>query len=152
MTPVGKLLRDSWVGRGVAVNPPAPSAAVEAFESKYQLRLPPDLRDYFLTVNGMLDGESDDDLLSFWPLESLVPAADEPELWPGVPDPSVCFAFADYFIVSNVFAIQLSRSDASTPIYVNDDPTPVAHSFAEFATLTLASSIPEILTRHYQSS
>lgn len=54
---IGTSLKDHWLSQSLEVNPGVSREELTAFESKYQVSLPSDLRDYFLTVNGMAEGE-----------------------------------------------------------------------------------------------
>ena len=109
-----------------------------AFEQRYNVRLPPDLRQYFLTLNGGIlghEGSADNELISFWRLDQVEPLArvSEREL----------FAFGDWSIDAHVYAIQLSvDATAPTPIYIDGgwQLIPVASTFAEFVRGYLAGN------------
>ena len=133
---VGTSLKNHWLSQGVGVNPGVPKEELTAFESKYQVSLPADLRDYFLTVNGMAEGVTDDALIRFWSLHEVKPI---PEEAPDYSDPSYIeepeslFLFADYCIWSHAYAIRLSSSKSPNPVIIIGDETPTRlfESFSE---------------------
>ena len=99
--------------------------------------MPADLRDYFLTVNGMAQGVTDDALIRFWSLNEVKPI---PEEAPDYSDPSYIeeaeslFLFADYCIWSHAYAIRLSsRSESPNPVIIigDENPTRLFESFSE---------------------
>lgn len=119
---IGARLRNRWLSQGVEINPGVSGEDLAAFEAAYKISLPPDMRDYFLSVNGMAEGVSDSALISFWPLNEVKPI---PETAPGYSDPSYIpesesiFLFADFCIWSHAYAIRLCNSQAaSNPIFV----------------------------------
>ena len=52
---IGTSLKNHWLSQGIDVNPGIAKEELSAFESKYQVSLPTDLRAYFLTVDGMAE-------------------------------------------------------------------------------------------------
>ena len=67
MSNFGQRLVELWRGAGVTIRPPARPDAIRAFESKYGVVLPDDMRAYFLAVDGMedqLDPRGDKPLLA----------------------------------------------------------------------------------------
>lgn len=134
---IGTSLKNHWLSQGIEVNPGVSREELRAFESRYQVSLPSELRDYFLTVNGMADGFSDDALIRFWSLSEVKPI---PEEAPDYSDPSyiegaeTLFLFADYCIWSHAYAIRLSsNSENPSPIIVIGGETPIRifESFSE---------------------
>ena len=49
----------------------APPRALAAFEHEFGVSLPSDLRDYFLTMDGMPEEETDKEMIRFWRLEEV---------------------------------------------------------------------------------
>ncbi len=131
-------LRAHWAANEVEAASPATPSNVAAFEQRYNVRLPSDLRQYFLTLNGGIlghEGSADNELISFWRLDQVEPLArvSEREL----------FAFSDWSIDAHVYAIQLSAdATAPTPIYIDGcgQLIPVASTFAEFVRGYLAGN------------
>lgn len=135
---IGTNLKNHWLSQRIEINPGVSREELNAFESKYQVSLPSDLRDYFLKVNGMAEGVSDDALIRFWSLNEVKPI---PEEAPDFSDPSyiqeaeTLFLFADYCIWSHAYAIRLSSdSESPSPIIVIGGETPV-RMFESFSDL-----------------
>ena len=134
-------LRERWIAEGIACDRPATDADVAAFEARYGVVLPSDIRAYFTTVNGTAIGAygmEDEYLLGFWHLDEVRSFA---EVFAGgsvrtpSPEEERTFVIADHSIWVYGFGIQLSADpEAPTPI-VADVASPyhrVAESFAEF--------------------
>ncbi len=116
---------------------------IQSFESKYRVRLPGDLREYLLTIDGMED-ELDAGINRFWPLAMIKPVHEElsdinPDRWayPG------CFLFVDHLILSLAWAVELRNepSELSGPVFQvtgGDHPVrQIAPSFAAFLEMYL---------------
>jgi hypothetical protein len=132
-------LRAHWAASDVQSARPATSSEVVEFERSHNVRLPPDLREYFMRLNGGVlghDGSADNDLISFWRLDQVEP----------LPDSGTqrgLFAFADWSIDAHVYAIQLSRdATVPTPVYIfgGGHLIPAAPTFAEFVRGYLAGN------------
>ncbi|MEZ5989998.1 MAG: hypothetical protein R3F30_12895 [Planctomycetota bacterium] len=65
------LLLDRW---GDLARPPAGPAAIAAFEERYGVVLTPDFRAYLERCDGMEELSPDDDLISSWQLDRILPA------------------------------------------------------------------------------
>ena len=145
MLPSTKKIIEYWRSNGLAIANGVSADELSRFEIKHDLRLPDDLRDYFLTVNGMVQNvkdESDKNLFAFWPINKLGPmpeicAADSCAV-PDIVNPSSYFVFIDYFMWSWAYAIQLGESTNSVILVGTKSPTVVARSFAEFVDLYVA--------------
>ena len=115
---VWSRLAEYWRDIGLNVPPGVDATAIRAFESKYRVTLPADLRGYFSTVNG--SGEDmDEDLYRFWSLAELKPVHEELEdHHPGryaYPD---CFVFADHCIWCWGYAVRITEDkEASGPVF-----------------------------------
>jgi hypothetical protein len=153
---IGTRLKNHWLSRGIEINLGVSKEELTAFELKYQVSLPSDLRDYFLTVNGMADGVTDEALIRFWSLNEVRPI---PEEAPVYSDPSYIqeaqslFFFADYCIWSHAYAIRLSADrKASSPIIIIGDATPtqIFHSFSELVSAYLTD--PDLLLTNIEES
>lgn len=83
-----------WRSSGLSGGPPLADRAVEAFERRFRLRLPPEFRRYLLSVNGMADGEMDAALIHFWTLDEMAAHLNEP----GLAERFLFIPFADYSI------------------------------------------------------
>ena len=128
-----------WTAAGIAHGTGASDDDIAAFESRYGVVLPADLRAYFATVNGTAVGAygmQDEHLLGFWQLSEVQSFA---EILDGdratAPDTGRTFAIADHSIWVYGFGVQLSDNPgAPTPIVV-DIGSPfhrVASSFTDF--------------------
>jgi hypothetical protein len=133
-----------WRDAGLLVRPGVQPPAIQAFEAKYHVVLPTDMREYFLTIDGMED-ELDSGLNRFWPLHMVKPVEDElTEIhrdrlaYPG------CFVFVDHCIWCFAWAVRLGRepSPASGPVFqVTASEIPgrqIAPSFTVFVEMYLA--------------
>ena len=128
-----------WKAQGRAHGPPATSLDIAAFEARYDVRLPVDLRQYFLALNGSelgRNGPMDELLLSFWHLSEIRPLSEEaPEL--RVRDGEHWFVIADHSTHVHAYVVRLSSDlGAQMPMAVlyNDVIIHVAPSFGAFLT------------------
>jgi len=144
-------LATHWNLEVVTPDAQATGDAIAAFENRFALTLPPDVRAFYERFNGLLD--MDGDLNRFWPIAELdtVPAIVEP--YSGIPDysgivkrlpdPDRYFAFADHSIWVCVYAMHLSdHPDSDTTIvWIADGNTfdILADTFAGFWELYLTS-------------
>jgi hypothetical protein len=148
MRRLSERLRDRWVEMGIPVRPGVSWEEIGAFESRCGVRLPPDLRDFYMTVDGMESGRSDPDLLKFLHLAAVVSVSEGwldqcrnvPEYANAIntfPDPERHFLIADFMFSSHVYAIRLGNDTCEKwPVFgVMVEGTfywPVADSFTEF--------------------
>jgi SMI1 / KNR4 family (SUKH-1) len=119
------------------LNAGASLGELESFEKANEVKLPADLRDYFLSVNGMPGGVTDNAMIRFWPLNEVI------SLPKGAPDyanknyienPSSFYLFADYSIWAHAYAIHLasSPSEANEILLVGGkNPIVLFRSFSE---------------------
>jgi SMI1/KNR4 family protein SUKH-1 len=126
-------LEQYWRSMGLSPGVRAATGEIARFEVEHGVLLPPDVREYFLTVNGS-GGGWDKDLWGFWPLNGLktIPGYSLPE--DGVPDPQRCFVFADHSIDVAFLAVQLSaRAMEPAPVFcLWSRWKEVAPAFSEF--------------------
>jgi hypothetical protein len=97
MTPTEAVLR-RWRAAGVQVNPGASEAQLAQLEAFIGVMLPPDVREYFMLMNGMPNGATTDEgLVGFWPIERIVT---EPQLNAGADELGAFrdIAFADGYL------------------------------------------------------
>jgi hypothetical protein len=158
MPTLAERLRERWVSTGITVRPGARLEMIRAFESRYGVSLPPDLWDYFTTVDGMERWKSDEKMLEFLHLEAVKSVPEELADFRGIPDygnivhtlpnPERYFVIADFMITSRVYAIRLS-DDASqeTPVVwiCGDHHGRIAGSFTEFGEKYLAGGARALL-------
>jgi len=137
-------LRAYWLEPGIKINPGAPLHQIESFEAQRLVRLSPDLRAYFATIDGMEEGVFDPHMFSFLPLQAVKSIPEElahfggipdyREIMRSLPDPNCWFVIVDYLIFSAVYAIRLSV-DEGNPVLRIDNGTHhqvVAASFSGF--------------------
>jgi hypothetical protein len=137
-TNVGESLRRHWASNNVEINGGVSEAQLSAFEHKYDVTVPQELRDYFLSVNGMPSDVVDTEMIRFWMLEELGPL---PELAPDFADPRYIenpesvFLFADYSIWAHAYAIRLTKAvTESNEIFIIGPKSPLllCGSFSDF--------------------
>jgi hypothetical protein len=132
-----------WRDAGLQTRPGVGLDAIRAFEAKHDVVLPGDLREYFLTVDGMED-ELDSGTNRFWPLSMVKLVSEElkeihPDRW-AYPE---CFIFADHCIWCLAWAVRIGKqpSDVSGPVFqVTGDTIPgrmIAASFTDFVEMYL---------------
>ena len=130
-------LVERWAEQGIRSEGGVGEDAIREFETRRGVRMPDDLRAYFLHVGGVrMDGESpalDQDLIRFWRLEDVETLASS---WVPARDARNWFIIADYSIWAWAYVIRLS-ADQSAPAHVavsfgSAELLPVADSFGEF--------------------
>lgn len=121
-------LKTYWISTGVRFRPPASPDSVQAFELRYGVVLPEEVRSYFFTFDGLEDEEWDNDLISFWPLQRIgsVPeilgshggVPDYRGIAQNLPEPDCYFVFADYSCFAHVYAFKLtSNPKERSPVF-----------------------------------
>jgi hypothetical protein len=135
-------LVEYWRRQGVASA--AATATLEdiaRWEERFGARLPRDLREYVIRVNGTLDGEQlefGDDFMSFLPLSAMMPEAQWSEHY-NEPD---LFVIADFLINSHWWCVRLTpHVSEHTQIFVRGIKlTLVASSLEEFIRAYMSGS------------
>lgn len=134
-----------WAGQGLVPEAPATEADIAAWEARFGLALPRELRTWFTTLNGMGDegGAFDDDLLiTFYPFQLFVTLPEDAPSFAVAEDAASYFVFADHLSWSHGYGVRLGGEDPeATPvfcIYAPDLIMPVAPSFPAFLELYLA--------------
>jgi hypothetical protein len=138
-------LKCYWMQKGIKIRSGVSPKQIQSFESRYQIRLPPDLRVYFATIDGMEEGETDPDMFSFLSLELVKTIPEELAHFSGIPDyreimrtladPHCWYVIVDYLIASAVYAIRISAAHEQTPVvWIGDGVNHriVAPSFSGF--------------------
>jgi len=153
MRNIGRELAKHWAAQGLAARSGNSKEEVRRFEEIHNVRLPSDLRDYLLFVDGMnqhsITDYHDSNGFAFWPLSKIRSAAEElagkPEGYWDFPNRDALYVFADYMDWSWAYAILLSKDPSEgSPVFVlgmAESPSiRVANSFHEFVELYLADS------------
>jgi hypothetical protein len=118
------------------IQTPVAEANLIAFEQRWNIVLPADMREFYATMNGTGDdGETVTDyLFRIWPLDEVRPISKmEPELSPAdaaIEDAARYLCFSDYLLNSDVYAIH--AADSSRVISVCAGHRQVATSFTDF--------------------
>lgn len=153
MNSIGERLKAHWRSQGIALARASIESQIRDFESRYDVRLPLDFRDYFLCVNGMetyWPNAQDQQGYSFWPLERIKAVPEEAgnhqygDRWSRVPGAKSLFIFADYLDWSWAYAIRLGKDSLEkTSVFIiakKETPIEVAASFSDFVELYLVDS------------
>jgi hypothetical protein len=135
---LGEILRREWVNQGIDINSGVSESELRAFEETYNVALPHDVRDYFLTVNGMDRESTDDALIRFWTLAEVAPisqAAPEFANPSYLEDGELFFLFADFSLWTHAYAIRMEQRETESNevlIIGNESPRLLSSSFTEF--------------------
>lgn len=151
MSRIGEELIAYWRSQNMALQSGASEDQIEAFELRYQVRLPFDLRDYYLQINGMdihWPHAQDRNGFSFWPLEKVKTVPEEARShtngWSHFLGAEHHFIFADYLDWSWAYAIHLSpevsHDNPVSLIGKPEAPIKIANSFSDFIGLYLVDS------------
>lgn len=129
-------IRTTWEQDGLKVPPGVTSDELNAFKQRYDVMLPPSMREYFQVTNGNSDMGSD--FFTFWPLRDVKLVSEElaePFYTDRLNYPQ-CFVFADFLLWCWAYAIYLDK-DGNTegPVYLlgnSEHKVAVAATFLEF--------------------
>jgi hypothetical protein len=143
ITSLWNRVHDVWRRSNIVIRPGVSQSDIAAFEAKYGIALPPDVREYFSVADGTGD-DMDEGLYRFWPLAEVQPVHDvlvsERFTYSDRYSYPDCFAFADHCIDCWEYAVRLTK-DSSQPAPVfrvtGGDPPgeQMATSFREFMEL-----------------
>ncbi|MGA6136864.1 SMI1/KNR4 family protein [Acinetobacter dispersus] len=121
--------------QNVSLNRPATWQEILAFEYKYQVKLSPILRTYFLEFNGIANRDMDDNYFTFLSLadfqlfESISSYYDKDKyLYPN------CFVFSDYLVWCWGYVVQLDQLGLDGVVYQvgGVEKVKIADSFTAF--------------------
>jgi len=122
----------------------ASGAAIDAFQTRYAVRLPDDMRKAYLLMDGADDSTNpNESWMRFWPVEEIVPAREELPSTKAVRDADGLFVIADYAIECVYYVIQLRPSEPTFGhVYaIGATRAPeIAASFSEFVQLVIVDS------------
>jgi len=115
----------------------ASAQAIAAFEARYNVVFPPEMRELYVCADGMNDLGMDDSLMCLHPLDEVVPVRDYDLGWAEGPSwTDLWFVFANFLINSHLYLIRLSSTPGDgNPVAMwsgSDERHAVARSFAEF--------------------
>jgi hypothetical protein len=145
---IWKSLIQSWRSQSLPIQDACIESDIRSFETS-KITLPHDLREYFLTVNGMAPywpGDQDDEGFSFWHLERIKTLAEEASskgqrAW--VAGPDTYLLFCDYLSWCWAYAIKIGhQSGCGDGIYLVccSEPLKIADTFTDFTHLYLEKS------------
>ena len=154
MRTLAERLREHWRSIGVRIRSGVSQQEIDTFEFTYGVCLSEEALSYFRAVDGMEEGDSDEELLRFLPLHKLTSVPETLAAFGGIPDyrnivhvlpgAELCFIFIDYLIYSHVYALRLSpeRSEESPVLWIcGADYRVIAASLSEFLETYLADPI-----------
>lgn len=132
-----KILRDKWIEDGLSINPGKSSEDVCHFEEKHGVALPRSFKEYLETVNGMPEGETDENLISFLSLELI----DQEPNFKVLSGNVVELIFAEYSIYCHCYVLRSSRrGDRSVVVGTSGEMEKhIADSFDNFIKLYLSN-------------
>jgi len=126
-------LRHHWVAQGVQPSSGATDVEIRAFEVRRGCKLAQEVRSYFKQVNGVVggrDGKRDRELLAFWNLNQVEPAADEA----GTVASGPLLVFADWSLSAHDYAFRADAGGPGSEVFLigGRKPEKVASSLGEF--------------------
>jgi hypothetical protein len=145
MFTAGEALRRYWLRHEINLNHGAPEDEIAAFEARYQVQLPKEMRDYFATVNGFGGSEhlmTDENVIAFLALGEIKTLS---EAWsPKIEEAASYFVFADYSLSVHVYAVRLSSS--------SEDDNPVVVAYDDRNIARMASSFSEFVQQYLEEN
>jgi len=143
-------LIESWRSQNLPIQRACGEDDIRSFETRYKIALPPDIREYFLNVNGMTPygtGYQDEEGFSFWSLETMRTLVEDNEAldrrYLRLKEEDSFFLFCDYMDWSWAYAVKiLPGSSVAEGIYLVccRSPIKIADSFSDFVRLYLERS------------
>jgi hypothetical protein len=143
-------LIESWRSQDLPIQKACEEDDIRSFETRHKIALPPDIREYFLNVNGMtthFPGYQDEEGFSFWQLERMRTIAEENEAL-GRPfsiltEENSLFLFCDYLDWCWAYAVKiLPGSGGAEGIYLVccHNPIRITDSLSDFVRMYLERS------------
>jgi hypothetical protein len=115
---------ERWEQEKIPIRAGVTPKAIKSFEDRFRVTLPDDMREFFLTVDGMGEHYDDDSFSRFWPLEQVQPIDHYcPELTSRYAESSDYFLFYDHSIDLFMYAIRLQKNAIV--------PTPIARLYPQ---------------------
>jgi hypothetical protein len=143
MNGIGKRIKMYWQSQNLPAAQGCTDAQIRQFEARYKVLLPDDMRDYFLTVNGMVENmyyDQDRNGFSFWPLRKVKTVVEEAgesgNRRLASQKTESFFVFSDYLCWCWAYAIRLSqnrRESNDVILLCCRNPVKIADSFSQFA-------------------
>ncbi len=129
-------LAQYWRDAEVSVNPPLTCSQIAQFESRRGVKLPSDFKDCLSVVDGMQEGQTDENMMSFLSLKLL----DENTQWQRSENEDVNLVFAEFLIYSHVYVLRISAGGGTSAVLARDGTHELhlADSFEQFVASYLA--------------
>jgi hypothetical protein len=115
-------IKSRWASFGISIPPGLDDGQLRAFESRHRVQLPEAMRSFYRLMDGMPAGCMDEAAIAIWPLSQVASVPEKLTSFRGIPDygciedtlldASSWFAFADHSVWLQVYAIQLSATEA----------------------------------------
>ncbi len=141
MKSVGDKLKQYWsTQKSLTLRDGNVQEKLQHFEHKHSVKLPSDLAEYFLTIDGMQLNETDNEGFWFLPLQEISLTRKFHASSANFPDADNYYVFADYLGQCWWYAIRLTTENlADNPVLGIGWETPkqMARSFTEFIELYL---------------
>ncbi|MEO6909138.1 MAG: SMI1/KNR4 family protein [Abditibacteriaceae bacterium] len=130
MSDLIERLRQHWLNQGFSLDNGASKSQLEELQSKYQIILPDDFKEYLLSISWSKDYDSDDQTISFRTINRI----NEEAFVYRYSDTENYLAFADFLISSHEYGIKLQSHSSTTPVFLlwNHTVIQIASSFTEF--------------------
>lgn len=145
-------MKDRWSSQGMLIPPGVSEERLVAFESRYSVRLPRDVREFLEAVDGPGQYLCDEQFFALWPLDEFRTIRVE---WPeatALPDPDSYVVFSDHSIHCPTYAIRMGRDpDGPNPILaifsdnMRFEAYPLTHSRAEVPMISFTEFLEELL-------
>lgn len=147
-----KKLKEKWEVEGVNGFYPADIDSIQTFQSKNNIVLPNDLKEYFKVLNGTRE-EYTDELYEFYSINRIKKVSEESQDWKGVPnhqflvklnDTRNLFVFANFNFNLFAYAINLYQEEIDiNEVYVlcGEEYKKIANTFSDFLNLYLNDSV-----------
>jgi hypothetical protein len=130
-------LRARWLESGIRPKPGVSREALNAFENEHRIRLPSAFKEYLVTANGMEEGQTDENMISFLSLQAINQKANYKE----ISTLEVDMVVAEYCIYSHMYVLRCSRNGDRSCILATDGEHEVqlATCFEDFVNNYLSS-------------
>ena len=127
MSELAIRLKACWQANGVSVRPGVSEREIEAFEAAQGVVVPEDSRTYLSAVDGTEEGDWDEQLFEWFPLQRIKSVPYELADFGGIPDyrgiihtleqPAEWYVFINYLIFSHVYAVRFTPTrQLTTPV------------------------------------
>lgn len=105
-----------WRDADITVNSPLACSEIAKFEVKRRIDLPGDFKSYLSVADGMQDGQTDENVMSFLSLKLM----DENTQWQPLEKKCVNLVFAEFLIFSHVYALRIPTGGGNSAVVARD--------------------------------